>query len=158
MCIRTHSSNTNTVLTRRTRNSSHKISTRTKKKKRKKKIENLLISVWTNAGGLVVLGAIIVGAVIEGAVPLPHRSAPPLVHKVPVETREGSVLRTFALYEERTLIDAEFLQVSGMRIHSARHYFCRQAVFRRCLNAASPPPRRRLYMYFCGSQDARVAF
>lgn len=114
--------------------------------------KNLLVSVRADAGGLVVLGAIIIGAVIEGAVSLSNRSAPPLVHKVPVETREGSVLRTFALYEERTLIDAKFLQVSGMRIHSARHYF------RRCLDIASPPPRRRLYMYFCGSQDARVAF
>lgn len=33
------------------------------------------------------------------------------------------MLRAFALYEEGTLVDAELLQVSGMRIHRARHYF-----------------------------------
>lgn len=84
---------------------------------------NLLISIWTYAGGLVVLGAIIIGAIVEGAVPLSHRSTPPLVHKVPVEAREGSVLCAFALYKEGTLFDAKFLQVSGMRIHRATHYF-----------------------------------
>lgn len=82
-----------------------------------------LISIWTYAGGLVVLGAIIIGAIVEGAVPLSHRSTPPLVHKVPVEAREGSVLCAFALYKEGTLFDAKFLQVSGMRIHRATHYF-----------------------------------
>lgn len=73
-----------------------------------------LVPIGADASGLVVLGAIIVGAIIEGAVPLSHRPAPPLVHKVPVEAREGSVLRAFALYEERTLLDAEFFQVCVM--------------------------------------------
>lgn len=109
-------------------------------RKKKKERENLLVSVGADASRLVVLGAIIVGAVVEGAVPLSHRSAPPLVHEVPVEARERSVLRAFALYEEGTLVDAELLQVSGMRIHRARHYFspvgCR-ALPPRCLAAAS---------------------
>lgn len=83
----------------------------------------LLVSIWAYAGSLVILGAIIIGAIVEGAVPLSHRSAPPLVHKVPVEAREGSVLCAFALYKEGTLFDAKFLQVSGMRIHRATHYF-----------------------------------
>lgn len=82
-----------------------------------------LVSIWAYAGGLVVFGAIIIGAIVEGAVPLSHRSAPPLVHKVPVEARERSVLCAFALYKEGTLFDAKFLQVSGMRIHRATHYF-----------------------------------
>jgi len=113
---------------------------------------NLLVPIGADASGLVVLGAIIVGAIIEGAVPLSHRPAPPLVHKVPVEAREGSVLRAFALYEERTLLDAEFFQVSGMRIRGTRHYF-RPRYFSGCLLvAASPPCRRRSYMYdFRGS-------
>lgn len=137
------------------------------KKKRKKHKENLLVSVRTDASRLVVLGAIIVGAVVEGAVPLSHRSAPPLVHEVPVEARERPVLRAFALDEEGTLIDAELLQVSGMRIHRARHYF--SPVGCRALPSTLPssPPRlyislslffplplfrhRRSYMYFCGS-------
>ena len=42
---------------------------------------------------------------------------------MPVEAREGSVLCAFALYKEGTLFDAKFLQVSGMRIHRATHYF-----------------------------------
>lgn len=84
---------------------------------------NLLISVRAYTGGLVVLGTIIISTIVEGAVPLSHRSAPPLVHKVPVEAREGTVLCTFALYKEGTLFDAKFLQVSGMRIHRATHYF-----------------------------------
>lgn len=100
---------------------------------------NLLVSVGADASCFVVLGAIIVGAVVEGAVPLSHRSAPPLVHKVPVEARERPVLRAFALYEEGTLVDAEFLQISGMRIHRARHYFSTVGCRALCLHAASPP-------------------
>jgi len=111
-----------------------------RERREKKNKENLLVSVGTDASRLIVLGAIIVGAVVEGAVPLSHRSAPPLVHEMPVEARERSVLRAFALYEEGTLVDAELLQVSGMRIHCARHYFspvgCR-ALPPRCLAAAS---------------------
>lgn len=109
-----------------------------------------LVPIGADASGLVIFGAIIVGAVVEGAVPLSHRSASPLVHKVPVEAREGSVLRAFALYEEGTLLDAEFFQVSGMRIRGTRHYFCPRS--RYLLVAASPPCRLRSYMYnFCGS-------
>lgn len=133
------------------------------KRKRGKRGENLLVSIGTNASRLVVLGAIIVGAVVEGAVPLSHRPAPPLVHKVPVEARERPVLRAFALYEEGTLVDAELLQVSGMRIHRARHYFSRvdraALLPPRCLVAArlyvslslSLTRHHRSYMYFCGS-------
>lgn len=126
---------------------------------KKKKTENLLIPVGADASRLVVLGTIIVGTVVEGAVPLSHRSAPPLVHKVPVEARERPVLRAFALYEEGTLVDAELLQVSGMRIHRARHYFspvgCRalpSTLPRRAASLSLSFPRhRRSYMYFCGS-------
>lgn len=113
-------------------------------KKREKHKENLLVSVRTDASRLVVLGAIIVGAVVEGAVPLSHRSAPPLVHEVPVEARERPVLRAFALDEEGTLVDAELLQVSGMRIHRARHYF--SPVGCRALPSTLPSSPPRLYI------------
>lgn len=108
------------------------------------------VSIGTDAGSLVILGAVIVGAVVKGAVPLSHRSAPPLVHEVPVEAREGSVLRAFALYKEGTLLDAEFLQVSGMRIHSARHYFRRKSAGSFVV-VSRRRRRRRSYMYFSGS-------
>lgn len=109
------------------------------RRKRRHKRGNLLVSVGADASCFVVLGAIIVGAVVEGAVPLSHRSAPPLIHKVPVEARERPVLRAFALYEEGTLVDAELLQISGMRIHRARHYFSTVGCRALCLHAASPP-------------------
>lgn len=81
------------------------------------------ISVGAYAGGLVVFRTIIVRTVVEGAVPLSHRPASPLVHKVPIEARKRPVLGAFTLYKEGTLFDAKFLQVSGMRIHRATHYF-----------------------------------
>lgn len=80
-------------------------------------LRNLLVAVRTDAGGLVVLGAIIVRAVVEGAVPLPHRPPPPLVHEVPVEARERPMLGALALHEQRALLHAELLQVSAMGVH-----------------------------------------
>lgn len=86
-------------------------------------MKDLLVSIGTYAGCFIVLAAIIIRAVIEGAVPLSNRSTSPLVHKMPIETRERPMLSTFALYKEGTLFDAKFLQVSGMRIHRTTHYF-----------------------------------
>lgn len=60
-------------------------------------MKNSLVSIWTNAGRLVVLATITVGAIVEGSVPLPDRSSSPLVHKVPVETREGPMLSALSL-------------------------------------------------------------
>ena len=86
------------------------------------KIKNSLVSIRAYTGSLIILGTIIICAVVEGAVPLPDRSSSSLVHKMPVETREGPVLSALALYKEGTLFNAKFLQVSGMRIHRATHY------------------------------------
>ena len=114
------------------------------------KERNLLISVGTDASRLIILGAIIIGAVVEGAVPLSHRPASSLIHKVPIEARERSVLCAFALYEEGTLVDAELLQVSGMRIHRARHYFspvlggCHAPLPPRCLRRRHRRHRHRV--------------
>lgn len=60
-------------------------------------MKNSLVSIWTNAGRLVVLATITVGAIVEGSVPLSNRSPSPLVHKVPVETREGPMLSALSL-------------------------------------------------------------
>ena len=75
-----------------------------------------LVSIWTDAGGLVVLGAVVVGAVVEGAVAPTHWPASTLVHEVPVEAGEGPVLGALALYEQRALLDPKFLQVLGVRV------------------------------------------
>lgn len=77
---------------------------------------NSLVSIWTDAGCLVVLGAVIVGAVIEGAVTLPRGPASTLVHKVPIEAGEGPMLGTFSLYKQWTLLDSKFLKILGVRV------------------------------------------
>jgi len=77
----------------------------------------LLISIWTHAGSFVIFGTIYVRAVIEGTISLSNRSAPSLVHKMPVKTRKRPMLRTFVLKKERTLLGAKFFQVSEAKKH-----------------------------------------
>lgn len=73
---------------------------------------DLLISIWTNSCGLVVFGAVHVGAVIESPVSPSDGTPSPLVEKMPVKARKGSVLRTLVLEEQRALLSSELLQVS----------------------------------------------
>lgn len=84
--------------------------------------DNLLVSIGTDAGGLVVLGAVHVGTVIESAVSPPDGSSPPLVEEMPVEARKGSMLRALVLKEERALLCPELLQISatGVDVESTR--------------------------------------
>ena len=70
-----------------------------------------LVSVGTDAGGLVILLAIDVGAVVEGAVAPAHGAPPLLVLEVPVEAGEGAVLLALVLQEQRALLHAELLQI-----------------------------------------------
>lgn len=72
------------------------------------------VSLGTGAGALVVFGAVHVWAVVEGTVSPPHRSAPPLVQKVPMETGERPMLRAFVLNEQRTLLSAELFEICIM--------------------------------------------
>lgn len=68
-----------------------------------------VVSIGADACGLVVLRAVHVGTVIECAVSPPNRSPPPLVEKMPVEARKGSVLRALVLKEQRALLCPELL-------------------------------------------------
>lgn len=75
-------------------------------------VDYLLISVLTEPGGLVVLGAVDVGAVVEGAIPSTDGTSSSLVLEMPVEAGEGSVLLALVLKKEGTLFDSKFFQVS----------------------------------------------
>lgn len=75
---------------------------------------DLLVSIRTEACGLVVFGAVDVGAIVESSVSSSDGSPPTLVEKMPVEARKGSVLRALVLEEQRALLCPELLQVSKM--------------------------------------------
>lgn len=70
-----------------------------------------LVSIRTEARGLVVLGAVDVGAVVESPVPPSDGSPPTLVEEMPIEARKRSVLRALVLQEQRALLCPELLQV-----------------------------------------------
>lgn len=76
------------------------------------KNEDLLVSIWTDACGLVVFRAVHVGAVVKSPVSSSYGSSSPLVEKMPIKARKGSVLRTLVLEEQRALLCPELLQVS----------------------------------------------
>ena len=67
----------------------------------------LLVSIGANTRCLVKFCAVDIWAVVEGSVPLPHWSSSSLIHKMPVETSEGSMLCAFVLKEKRTLLSSE---------------------------------------------------
>ena len=71
-----------------------------------------LISIWTYARRLVIFRAIIIRAIIKRSIPAPDGTTPPLVHKMPVEACERTMLSALVLQEERTLFDAKLLQVT----------------------------------------------
>jgi hypothetical protein len=67
----------------------------------------LLVPVLAEPRGLVVLGAVDVRAVGEGSVPPSHRAPATLVLKVPVETRERTVLLALVLQKQGALLHAK---------------------------------------------------
>lgn len=80
---------------------------------RKKK--HLLVSVGTEAGGLVVFGAVDVGAVVERAVPPAERPPTSLVLEMPMETSEGPMLLTLVLQKQRALLHSELFEIPTMK-------------------------------------------
>lgn len=73
---------------------------------------DLLVSIWTDACGLVVFRAVHVRAVVKGTVPPSYGSPSSLVEKMPVKASKGSVLRALVLEEQRALLCPELLQVA----------------------------------------------
>lgn len=71
----------------------------------------LLISIRTNSCCLVVFCAIDIRAVVKSPVSSSYGSSSPLVEKMPMKARKGSVLRTLVLEEQRALLCPELLQV-----------------------------------------------
>lgn len=71
-----------------------------------------LVSIGTDARCFVIFSAIIVRAIIKRAISASDRSPSSLVHEMPMETGERSMLCTFVLQEERALLDAKLFQIS----------------------------------------------
>lgn len=78
---------------------------------------NLLIAVRTDSSGFVVFATVVVRTIIEGAVPFAHRPTTSLVHEVPVEADERTMLVAFVLQKRLALLHAELLQVSASAGH-----------------------------------------
>ena len=78
-----------------------------------KELTDSLVSIGAYSSCFVVHRTIHIRTVVEGAVSSLHRSPPSLVHKVPVETGERSVLVAFVLEEGLTLFHSKFLEVPG---------------------------------------------
>ena len=72
-----------------------------------------LISVGTDSSIFIVQCAVDVGTVVEGPVSPFDWSSSSLVHEVPVEAGERSVLVALVLQECLTLLHSELFQVSG---------------------------------------------
>lgn len=75
-----------------------------------------LISVGAGACSLIIFGTVNIWAVVEGSVPSAYWSAASLVQEVPVETGKRTVLCTFMLYEQGTLLRSKLLQISGKEL------------------------------------------
>ena len=95
--------------------------------------ENSLISIRTQAGRLVVLGAVDVGAVRKCAVALANRASALLVGKVPVEAGEWPVLRALVLQKLRALLRTKLFQIAY-----------RAATMNNVVNEYRPTAKRRL--------------
>lgn len=73
--------------------------------------DHLLISIRTYATVLIIESTVDIGTVVEGTISLLHWSSPPLVHEVPMETCERSVLVTLVLQKSFALLHTKLLQV-----------------------------------------------
>lgn len=72
---------------------------------------HLLISIRAYATVFIIESTVDIRTVVESTVPLLHRSSPPLVHEVPMETCKRSVLVTLVLQESLALLHTKLLQV-----------------------------------------------
>ena len=70
-----------------------------------------LISIRAYACVLIIQSTVDIGAVVEHAISPLDWPSPALVHEVPVEACERSVLVTLVLQKSLALLHAEFLEV-----------------------------------------------
>ena len=75
---------------------------------------NSLISVGAYASVLIIQSTVDVRTVVEGTVSSLDRSSSALVHKVPVEARERSVLVALVLKKGFTLLHSKLLEIPFM--------------------------------------------
>ena len=71
-----------------------------------------LVSIVAHSSVLIVQCTVDVRTVVEGPAPPLYRPPPPLVHEMPVETGEWSVLVALVLEEGLALLNSELLQIS----------------------------------------------
>lgn len=74
-------------------------------------LHHLLISIRTYATVLIIESTVDIWTVVEGTISLLHWSSPSLVHEVPMETCERSVLVTLVLQKSFALLHTKLLQV-----------------------------------------------
>lgn len=78
------------------------------------RLYDLLISLRAFSSCFVILSAIFIWTIIESAILFLLRPSPPLVQKVPVETRKRPMLSTFVLKKQLALLHPELLQIPVM--------------------------------------------
>lgn len=77
--------------------------------------QHLLVSIWAYSGSFVVLGAVVIGTVVKWTIPSTHWPTASLIHKVPIEAHEWSMLIAFVLQKRWALFHSEFFQVSATK-------------------------------------------
>lgn len=83
-------------------------------------VVNLLVAIWTDSRCFVIFDTIIVGTVVKCSVPFANWPTTTLIHKMPIETDERSVLVAFVLQKRLTLFDAELFQITVTRMRVGR--------------------------------------
>ena len=76
----------------------------------------LLVSIGTDTICLVIFRTVNIRTVIKCPVSFPNGSTPSLIHEMPVETSEGSVLRTFVLQKKCALLCSKLFQISENKV------------------------------------------
>ena len=84
----------------------------------------LLISIGADPCCFIKFSAINIWIVTECSIAFSNRSSPSLVLKMPMKTREGSVLCAFVLQEEWTLLCPKLLQITANTKVGSRYIWC----------------------------------
>lgn len=71
----------------------------------------LLITIWANTSGFIILGTINIWTVIETTVTFFYWSTSALVEKMPMEASERAVLCALVLHKKGTLLSTKLFQI-----------------------------------------------